>query len=102
MDANLLKDLPGSELVSKGLADLEQGKMDTVEALLIAIGRPRLLRLGFELPFQLPEMPESELYRKLGDTHANVAHSQYNALIRRFVSFARALEGRQIREAGSF
>ena len=54
MDINLLKDLPGSEIISKGLTDLELGNTDTVEALLIAIGRPRLIQLGFELPFPFP------------------------------------------------
>ena len=98
MAIELTSDLPGHELISKGLDDLARGQSDTVEALLIAAGRPRLLNLGFSLPYQFPESPELVLYRKLEKAHGNAAHSQYNALIRRLVSFMRALEGRQFRE----
>lgn len=98
MAVEITKDLPGHDLISKGLTDLDHGQMNTIEALLIAIGRPRLLNLGFSLPYQFPETPEHNLYRKLGDTHGNAAHSQYNALIGRLVSFMRAVEGRQFRE----
>lgn len=98
MAVEITKDLPGHDLISKGLEDLAQGRMNTIEALLIAIGRPRLLNLGFSLPYQFTTSPEHNLYRKLGNSHGNAAHSQYNALIGRLVSFMRAMEGRQIRE----
>ncbi|MDF1813775.1 MAG: hypothetical protein P1V20_16355 [Verrucomicrobiales bacterium] len=98
MDSERLNYLPGYELVSKGLSDLAEGRFDSVEALLIAIGRPRLLRLGFDLPYQFPKQPELALYHHLGAVYGNAAHSKYYALIRRIVSFARALEGRQFRE----
>ena len=94
----LFKDLPGHELIAGGLADLARGKNDSVEALLIGIGRPRLLKLGFDLPYRFSECPEHDLYRQLGDSHGDAAHSRYNALIRRLVSFSRALEGIQIRK----
>jgi len=45
--------------------------------------------LGFEVP-DTPEFPEDRLYEKLATEHGNAAHSQYNALIRRLVSFERA------------
>ena len=41
--------LPGGDFVEQGLHDLESGS-ETVEALLVAIGGPRLRRLGFDIP----------------------------------------------------
>jgi hypothetical protein len=82
--------LPGAELVEKGLADLTAGT-ETVESLLVSVGAPRLRELGFELdrPF---EDPEERLYLLLARTDPAGAHSRYNALVRRLVSFERAAE----------
>lgn len=52
-------DLPGAELVSAGLAALERGE-PTVEAVLVAIGAPRLRHAGLEVP-ALPRLREPEL-----------------------------------------
>ena len=81
--------LPGEELIEAGLLDLREGR-ETVEALLVAIGSPRLRRLGFALPDHLPPNPEHRLYDLLAKTYDNSAHSYYNSLIRRLVSFERA------------
>ena len=91
-------DLPGAELVITGLADLERGILDSTEALLVAIGAPRLRTLGIALPLALPEGPEHKLYFQLGRRHGVEAHAKYNALVRRLVSFERALDGRLRRE----
>jgi len=102
METEDFHDLPGSEFVIVGLEDLARGVFDSVEALLVAIGSPRLRRLGIELPYHFQEMPEHRLYHKLAETHGVDAHSKYNALIRRLVSFERALDGRLRRQsAGS-
>jgi hypothetical protein len=80
--------IPGADLVEQGLADL--GRCQETEAsLLVSIGAPRLRRLGFEVtsPFS---NPEHRLYRLLARSSGNAAHSRYNALIRRLVSFERA------------
>lgn len=60
-----------------------------MEALLVSIGAPRLQSLGYELaaPF---DCPEHRLYLRLAREKGNAAHSAYNALIRRLVSFERA------------
>ena len=81
--------LPGAELIAKGLTDLARGE-ETVESLLVCIGGPRLRSLGVEFtsPF---ENPEHRLYFLLGRTHGDNAHGQYNALVRRLVSYERAL-----------
>jgi hypothetical protein len=80
--------LPGADLVERGLHDLDRG-VDSVEALLVSIGAPRLSGLG--LPVQQPiPMAEERLYLRLSEQHGDAAHSRYNALIRRLVSFERA------------
>jgi hypothetical protein len=58
----------------------------------VAIGAPRLRRLGIELPNSLPENPEHRLYELLAKDDSDSAHSRYNAFIRRLVSFERAAE----------
>jgi hypothetical protein len=51
---------------------------------------------GLEVPDgpQLPHFPETVLYNAIAAEHPRDAHSRYNTLIRRLVSFERALEGR--------
>jgi hypothetical protein len=43
-----------------------------------------------DVPAAVPA-PEHRLYAVLADANADSAHSQYNALVRRLVSFERAL-----------
>ena len=80
--------LPGEELVTKGLADLENG-VKSVESLLVSIGAPRLRRLGFNVSRPFPS-PEHRLYEVLAAGHGDAAHAKYNSLVRRLVSFERA------------
>ena len=81
--------LPGSDLVTRGLDDLAQGVL-SVPALLVAVGAPRLRSLGVEVA-STPRAPERALYERLAETEGDAAHARYNALIRRLVSFERAL-----------
>ncbi|HJZ69784.1 MAG TPA: hypothetical protein VKF81_16790 [Blastocatellia bacterium] len=83
--------LPGNELIELGVRDLTEGR-ETIEALLVAVGAPRLKRLGIDLPDELPDNPEHRLYALLERDGSDSAHSRYNALIRRLVSFERAAE----------
>lgn len=80
--------LPGADIVDQGLADLRDG-IDSVPALLVSIGAPRLRSLGFEVAAAL-ENAERRLYERLAAADADAAHSRYNALVRRLVSFERA------------
>jgi hypothetical protein len=82
--------LPGADLVAKGLEDLRDG-VESAEAFLVSIGRPRLIRLGFEVPDRF-DRPEIRLYEHLAAEEPDGAHARYNALIRRLVSFERAAE----------
>jgi hypothetical protein len=81
--------LPAEDLISDGLRDLALG-IESPAALLVSIGAPRLRRLGLEVPSPLPS-PEFRLYALLSDEDADAAHGRYNALVRRLVSFERAL-----------
>jgi hypothetical protein len=89
-------ELPGGDLVQAGLEDLRAGR-ETSVALLVAIGAPRLRQLGIEVP--TIETPEHRLYDLLARDEPDSAHSRYNALIRRLVSFERALECASARAA---
>jgi len=81
---------PGGDLVEKGLLDLAESR-ETIEALLVSIAAPRLLRLGLLAVAPLPD-PEHRLYECLAREDPDSAHARYNALLRRLVSFERALE----------
>lgn len=80
--------LPGADLVEAGFRDLEQG-IESIPALLVSIGAPRLRRLGFAVREPFPD-PEFRLYQRLSAQGPDAAHSRYNALVRRLASFERA------------
>ena len=82
--------LPGGDLVNTGLRDLECG-IESEASLLVSIGEPRLRRLGMRVINPLAD-PEHRLYERLAAVDPHSAHSRYNALIRRLVSFERAAE----------
>jgi hypothetical protein len=90
-----LTGLPGSDLIEAGLADLANG-VESISALLVAIGSPRLRDLGLTAP-PTPAHPEHRLYHLLAAENSDAAHGRYNALIRRLVSFESALAHAQSR-----
>lgn len=83
-------DLPGHDLVSRGVEDLERG-YETIESLVVSIGAHRLARLGLELASPI-DTPEHRLYERLAAEDSDSAHSRYNALVRRLASYERAAE----------
>jgi len=86
-----LSALPGAEIILNGLRDLERGQ-ESIDSLLVLIGAPRLRSLGVAVPArEHPSSPEHRLYARLGADDGRTAHSRYNALVRRLVSFERAL-----------
>jgi hypothetical protein len=91
VDADRLSALPGSDLVLKGLRDLEAG-VESAESLLVLVGAPKLRSLGVDVPvLRHATSPEHRLYARLEAVDSASAHSRYNALVRRLVSFERAL-----------
>jgi hypothetical protein len=91
--------LPGQDLVEQGLADLSQDQVSEA-ALLVLIAAPRLRRLGIPVPQgPLPRCWEHDLYARLDERLGAAAHSYYNSLLRRIVSFARTLERERSRSA---
>ena len=83
--------LPGGELIHSGLTDAAQGRQ-TIGALLVAIGAPRLRRSGLVVPDSGVVDPDHRLYELLARDDADAAHSRYNSLLRQLISFERALE----------
>lgn len=76
-------------MVTVGLADLAAGRR-TVEALLVASASVRLGELGFPIARSEPNS-HLELYALLAEQQGDdAAHSRYNALRRRLVSFMRS------------
>ena len=86
-----LTGLPGADLIEEGLRDLAAGR-ETIAALLVAIGAPRLRRAGIAVAAAGFGDPEHRLYLLLARDDSDAAHSRYNALVRTLVSFERALE----------
>jgi len=83
--------LPGGDLVVAGLRDLRAG-IESIEAALVQIGATNLRAHGLDVPsVEARRSPEHALYSLLAPKYGNAAHSQYNALLRKLVSFERAL-----------
>lgn len=86
-----LEALPGGDLVQEGIADLVRG-IESIPSLLVSIGAYRLRRIGLPVPDTVVSEPELRLYEKLAESDSDSAHSRYNALVRRLVSFENAAE----------
>ena len=85
--------LPASDLIETGLRDLREQR-ETIASLLVSIGAPKLRSLGLDIPHSSlasDASPEHRLYDLLATENPDSAHSKYNALIRKLVSFERAL-----------
>jgi hypothetical protein len=89
VDPDMFGALPGGDLVAEGLRDLAAGR-HTIASLLVEIGAPKLRQLGVAVP-PGPDRPEHRLYAFLARESPDSAHARYNALVRRLVSFERAL-----------
>ncbi len=87
-----IDNLPGADLLIEGLADLRRGREST-SAALVEMAAPRLRDIGFEIPVHSAAEPAGHrLYDLLAASDPAGAHSRYNALVGRMVSFARAAE----------
>lgn len=85
-------DLPGGDLVYEGLEDLARGETESIPALLVQVGAPRLRNLDLDVPTIGTEIPEHRLYARLAHEEGDAAHSRYNALLRHLASFGRTAE----------
>ncbi len=83
--------LPGSDFLESGIDDLSRG-VESIPSLLVSTGAPRLRRLGWAIPEKVIDSPEHRLYELLSQSDPDSAHSRYNALVRRLVSYERAAE----------
>ena len=90
-----IDDLPGADLVQRGLDDATAGR-ESAEALLIEIAAPRLRDLGLAVPDSFDRGDaELRLYARLGRSGVPDPYGEYNALLRRLTSFVHALEHRR-------
>jgi hypothetical protein len=92
IDSAAVSRFPGAELVLPGLEDLAAGRL-TVAACLVSVARPTIEKSGLAesfLPLRYVNAPEQTLYKLLGQEGGD-AYSRYNSLLRRLVSFERAL-----------
>lgn len=91
----LIADLPGAELVVEGLEDVAAGRV-TPNACLVFIASPRLRAAGLldleVVPTRIVDA-ELQLYDLLCEQSGD-AYGAYNSLLRRLVSFERALDHR--------
>jgi hypothetical protein len=83
--------LPGADIVAQGIDDLARG-VESVAGLVVAVAAPRLIGVGVSVPQTIMPLPSHRLYELLSSEDPASAHSRYNALLRRVVSFARAAE----------
>lgn len=83
--------LPGADLLDAGIRDLAAGR-ESEASLLVAMAAPRLRALGLSVPAGGGQTPSHRLYEVISDQDRAGAHSRYNALVRRMVSFCRAAE----------
>lgn len=88
-----VSDLPGAELVARGLADLRAGR-ETVEALLVQRAATRLRAAGLHIPGPVRLDADQRMYALLQEQgqDPDAAYATYNALRARLVSFCHALE----------
>ncbi len=83
---------PGHEFIEQGLLDISQAKSTIYSALLFS-AKSRLENLGIVLNGVSPIDPSMELYQSLYLQYGDAAHSKFNALNRRLISFMRSVEG---------
>jgi hypothetical protein len=81
---------PGGDLIAQGVQDLAL-QTESVDALLVSIGAPRLRAAGMELP-QIVAAAERRLCDRLAAEDCGTPHGQYNAFVRHLASFEHAVE----------
>lgn len=93
VDESMLIDLPGGDLILRGISELASG--DTGEyGLLVLVASMRLSELGLKLPKRddIVRPVNLLLYELLQRTYGTGAYSRYNALLRTLSSFIQTLE----------
>ena len=79
--------LPGWELVAAGVDDLRAGR-ETVAAMLVKSAEVRLRKVGVDVPGGAVDDPHLRMFELVElEVGEGRAHSRYNALRRRLLSF---------------
>jgi hypothetical protein len=95
---SMIRGLPGEDLISKGIEDLQSNQPQTIEALLMRIASKRLTQAGlavFQSVKPSDQTAESLLYQRLSERDPQTAYRDYQSQKRRLDSFIRCLETRQ-------
>ena len=86
-----MQNLPGYELIEKGLLDISLNRESYFTALLYS-AESKLAKLGINLGGLRPPDAVSQMYGFLQSEFGDGAHSKFNALNRRLISFCKSLE----------
>lgn len=89
----MYENLPGGDILDRGLRSMSKGEVDE-NSLLLLIGAYRLRRCDIPItPLDLGDsFPEDKLYELLTNKHADQAYRVFKSLTRRLVSLENALE----------
>ncbi len=92
----MLENLPGAKIVERGIADLAAG-LETEASLLVLVAAPRLRKLDLKIinNSNSKRPYEHALYGLIEQSRGSGAFSYYLSLIRKIISFARALESQR-------
>ena len=93
LDASMLIELPGGDLILRGIEELATGETGEY-GLLVLVASMRLTDLGLKLPQRddIIRPVNIQLYEILQGNYGIGAYSRYNALLRSLSSFIHALE----------
>lgn len=85
--------LPGWEIVDAGLHDIANGRLTSINALVVAEARPKLRSLGVPVPSVSGKISNGRilLYKKMGKLHGAMGYVRFCALLKRVDSFNNAL-----------
>ncbi|MFY8215316.1 MAG: hypothetical protein ACOVMP_01795 [Chthoniobacterales bacterium] len=94
MTNSLIQDLPGAELIEKGLLDHHAGER-SIEACLVELASPRLVQAGLLDAASEETDSETMLYALLQkQSEGRDVYPLYNSMVRRVVSFEHAFDHR--------
>lgn len=93
MDESMLMDLPGGDLILRGIEELASGRTGEY-GLLVLVASMRFRDLGLNLPRRddITRPVNVQLYELLQGAYGIGAYSRYNALLRSLNSFIHSLE----------
>ena len=87
----MISNLPGYEIVEKGLEDIRHGQLTEYSYLLYS-AQTRFNDIGIKIEGEMPADSSVKAFQILESKLGNGAHSAFNALNRQLLSFIKATE----------